>query len=108
MDVDHAIGIMVHEAVGQDLHVPGQNNQLDVPSLELLQHAGFLLELVFHRDRKKNVRDSEVFRDRLAGGVIADDRRELCPKFAGAMAKQKVVQTVVFLRRQHRGLRDLV
>jgi hypothetical protein len=108
MDVDHGAVEAFQEFPRQDLHVAGQDHEVDVVLVEERELAHLLLGLVLRGDREHPIRDSELLGDALVVRMVAHDQRNLAAQLPGLVAQQQVVEAVVGPRGEDRHALDPV
>lgn len=108
VDVDDAAGHGLAELGGQNLHVAGENNQVNVVLRSQLEDLAFLLGL-------GGCGHGEVVEGDVVGcgegrkvGVVGDDQGDLNAELTGGLAEEKVVQTVADLGDHQQDARLLV
>ena len=98
VDVDHAARVGRAELVGDDLHVPREDHEVD---LELLHEPDLrVLDLALRglRDFKYLEAHAERVGDRLEVGVVRDDEGDVAGELAGLVAQEDLPEHVVVLR----------
>lgn len=97
MDVDDFCVPLAGEIRTEDLHIPGQDNQVDVKALKQCHYLGLLLGLRFGSDRQIVERNSELVGDYFQVRMIADDQGDIALQVAFILAGDQVVQAVAGL-----------
>ena len=94
VDVDGLAGQLGAQLIGEDLHVAGQDGQLDVVLLHQGAQRILGLGLGVRGDRDVVERDAVELRQALEVTVVGHDGRDLDRQRAGALQEQQVVQAV--------------
>jgi len=102
MNIDDALRIMPDEIRGQDLHIAGQHNEVDLAFLQKLQFVPLGLAFIFLGDRNHVIGNAVEFRVTLSIGMIADNERDFTGQFRNTLPVQQVYQAVVMLRNKDR------
>ena len=105
MDVDDPIRKRLGHERTEDLHVAGEDHEID---LLFVQHRDLGALLRFLRrggDREIAEGNPETLRDRLEILTIADDEGNLHGEFAALVAREEIVEAVIILRHEKRGPR---
>src|ERR1700688_2399967 len=71
MDIDDAVAITGSKFGAQNLHVPGQHDQIDPLARQQLQLFPFLFSLIGRADWENMEWNAKPLRDRLQVGMIA-------------------------------------
>lgn len=97
VDVDDTSRHGLAQLRRQDLHIAGQNNQVNLVFLNQLQDTSLLLGLGGGSDGK--VHEGDVIGGGQGGeiGVVGDDQRDFNVKLAGGLTEEQVVQAVTNL-----------
>ena len=108
VDVDDPILVARDELSGEDLHVAGQHDDVDVVGLEEVDDGGLLLRLGVDGDGEVVVRDPVGRGDGLELGVIGDDQRDRAAKLAHLVACEKIVHAVTLRADEEGDLRTVI
>src|SRR5262249_10265060 len=106
--VDDPVRVGPDESAAQDLHVPGENDEIDAmlsQERELLLLDG-VLGVVAPREQAK--REAELPGDALEIRVVGDDERHFGGPLAGPAAGENVVEATRILRDEDGHSQDLV
>ncbi len=91
---------VLQEVVGDDLHVAGEDDQVDV-ALQQAQMLGLRLLLVAaHGDVEEG--DAELAHVLGEVGVVGDDHRDVHVELSAAVTPEQLEQAVIRLRREDR------
>lgn len=97
VDVDDLAGHDLAELGGEDLHVAGEDDELDVVLGDELEDLGLLLLLGVLGDGQVVEFDAVALGEGLEFRVVGDDDRDLNAELLGLVAEEKVVQAVTDL-----------
>ena len=101
MDIDYRRADAGQKAWGENLHVPGEDDEVG-RSHEKVELGLLRLRLRLPRHRDVVVGNAERCDLALEIGVIGDHRADVHPKLAAAPPPQQIEQTVVVSRRENR------
>ena len=94
VDVDDFISVIADEIVGENLHVPGEDDKFDLVLGQQLQLRPLLFLLVVAVDRKEMEIDAELAGHRFKIGVIADNQGDFHIDLFGFPSRQDIVEAV--------------
>src|SRR5580704_3539964 len=97
VNIDDALRILIHELIGEDLHVAGQHNEIRVVLSEQRQDFFLSGKLVVLGDRHGGIGNLIEVGNRLIVLVIGNDQRNIAGQFAVLMAVKKIHQAVIVL-----------
>src|ERR1700730_18537628 len=97
MDIDDPLRIAVHEMVGKNLHVAGQDYEVRFVLSEQRLDSFLCLVLVVFGDGDDGVRNFVEIGERSIVGVVGDDQRKVAGEFTTLVPIQKIDQTMVIL-----------
>ena len=95
VNVDYSIGKLLQKILGQDLHVSGQNDHVNLVLGEEFQLFGFLLSLCVGCNGQEMIWDIELIRNGSTLVVITYDERDFHIQFLGF---EEFPQTMIVFR----------
>src|SRR5947209_6791699 len=98
VNVDDALRIAVHEIVGQNLHVAGQNHEVRVVLVDQAAKACLGFVFVPLGDGNNFIWNAVKIGDGLVVRVIGNDQRDVTGEFASFMPVQQIHQAVIVFR----------
>ena len=99
VDVDRPAGESGAEVVAQDLHVAGEDHEVDAVGVDEIEHRRFLAGLAVGLDREVDEGDPVALGDLAAVGVVGHDEGDVDGEPARAPAVQQIDQAVVVTAR---------
>src|SRR5476649_959068 len=97
MDIDDLAGKSFAKRLGEDLHVPRENDQVDTVLVNKRKELLLTFEFGLGRDGKMKKWHLVVGGEPAEGFMIGDDRHDVGVQRPQGRAKQKVIQTVAIL-----------
>ena len=107
MNVDDALRIVVHELIGENLHVAGQHYEIGGVIVDQCLNSLLRVALVFFGDRHDRVGNLVEIGERLIVRVIGDDQRNIAGEFAALMAVEQIHEAVIIFRNQNDHARSM-
>src|SRR6266436_1385618 len=95
MDIDDLLRILLDEVLGEHLHIPGQDDQLDIVLAKQLHLPLFSLQLAFLRHWNEVIRNVVKVCMPFRVRMIANHQRNFTGEFANPLPVKQVYETVI-------------